>query len=153
MSFKELFKTELMALNMQAADQIDFFSQVSDRLLEQNVVKETFKAAISERENNYPTGLQLENFAVAIPHTDVVHVKEAFVAVNRLSNPIDFYQMGTDDVVVPVKDILVLGIKDPKKQVGLLAELMGAFADPSFVEKYEKATTIEEITALINQYL
>ena len=61
--------------------------------------------------------------------------------------------MGTDDVVVPVKDILVLGIKDPKKQVGLLAELMGAFADPSFVEKYEKATTIEEITALINQYL
>lgn len=138
---------------MQAADQIDFFSQVSDRLLEQNVVKETFKAAISERENNYPTGLQLENFTVAIPHTDVVHVKEAFVAVNRLSNPIDFYQMGTDDVVVPVKDILVLGIKDPKKQVGLLAELMGAFADPSFVEKYEKATTIEEITALINQYL
>ncbi|GAB7308598.1 MULTISPECIES: PTS sugar transporter subunit IIA [Enterococcus] len=153
MSFKELFKPELMALNMQAADQIDFFSQVSDRLLEQNVVKETFKAAISERENNYPTGLQLENFTVAIPHTDVVHVKEAFVAVNRLSNPIDFYQMGTDDVVVPVKDILVLGIKDPKKQVGLLAELMGAFADPSFVEKYEKATTIEEITALINQYL
>lgn len=153
MSFKELFKPELMALNMQAADQIDFFSQVSDRLLEQNVVKETFKAVISERENNYPTGLQLENFAVAIPHTDVVHVKEAFVAVNRLSNPIDFYQMGTDDVVVPVKDILVLGIKDPKKQVGLLAELMGAFADPSFVEKYEKATTIEEITALINQYL
>jgi len=152
-SFKELFKPELMALNMQAADQIDFFSQVSDRLLEQNVVKETFKAAISERENNYPTGLQLENFTVAIPHTDVVHVKEAFVAVNRLSNPIDFYQMGTDDVVVPVKDILVLGIKDPKKQVGLLAELMGAFADPSFVEKYEKATTIEEITALINQYL
>ncbi len=153
MSFKELFKPELMALNMQAADQIDFFSQVSDRLLEQNVVKETFKAAISERENNYPTGLQLENFTVAIPHTDVVHVKEAFVAVNRLSNPIDFYQMGTDDVVVPVKDILVLGIKDPKKQVGLLAELMGAFADPSFVEKYEKAPTIEEITALINQYL
>ena len=45
-----------MALNMQAADQIDFFSQVSDRLLEQNVVKETFKAAISEREIIIPQG-------------------------------------------------------------------------------------------------
>lgn len=153
MSFKELFKPELMDLNMQVIDQADFFSQVSDRLFEQNVVEETFKAAITEREQNYPTGLQLENFAVAIPHTDVVHVKEAFVAVNRLNQNIDFYQMGTDDVVVPVKDILVLGIKDPKNQVGLLAELMGAFANPEFVEKYQNASTIEAITALINQYL
>ena len=45
MSFKELFKPELMALNMQAADQIDFFSQVSDRLLEQNVVKENLQSS------------------------------------------------------------------------------------------------------------
>lgn len=153
MSFKELFKPELIDLNMQVIDQTDFFNQVSDRLFHQKVVEDTFKDAITEREKNYPTGLQLENFSVAIPHTDVVHVKEAFVSVNRLSESIVFYQMGTDDVLVPVKDILVLGIKDPKNQVGVLSELMGAFADPTFIEKYQKATTVEEISALFNQYL
>lgn len=153
MSFKELIEPKLMNLNMQVTDQTDFFNQVSDNLFEKGVVEDTFKAAIIEREKNYPTGLQLENFAVAIPHTDVVHIKEAFVAVNRLSDTINFYQMGTDDVVVPVKDILVLGIKDPKNQVGLLAELMEVFADSDFVEKYQSASTIEEITELINQYL
>lgn len=153
MSFKELFKPELMDLNMQVNDQIDFFNQVFNRLYHQKVVEKTFKDAITEREKSYPTGLQLENFAVAIPHTDVAHVKEAFVSVNRLNESIGFYQMGTDDVVVPVKDILVLGIKDPKNQVGVLSELMGVFANPDFIEKYQKSTTVEEISELLNQYL
>lgn len=153
MSFKELFKPELMNLHMQVVNQTDFFEQVSKRLLEQQMIEETFKEAIIEREKNYPTGLQLANFAIAVPHTDVVHVKEAFVAVNRLKTPVGFYQMGTDDVVVPVKDILVLGIKEPKKQVGLLSDLMGLFADAQFVEKYQKVATIEEISALLQHYL
>lgn len=153
MSFRELFKLEFMDLNLDVNDQVDFFSKVSDRLLVQNVVEDSFKEAITEREKKYPTGLQLENFTIAIPHTDVNHVKEAFVAVNRLKQPINFYQMGTDDLVVPVKEILVLGIKDPKKQVGLLAQLMELFSDVEFVKKYQNANSNEEIKNLIDQYL
>ncbi|PAB00348.1 PTS sugar transporter subunit IIA [Enterococcus canintestini] len=153
MSFKELFKLELMDLNLDVKDQVDFFNKVSDRLLVQNVVEDSFKEAITEREKRYPTGLQLENFAIAIPHTDVDHVKEAFVAVNRLKTPINFYQMGTDDLIVSVKEILVLGIKDPKNQVGLLSELMEVFSDIEFLEKYQSANSNEEIKNLIDQYL
>ncbi len=150
MGFQELFKEELIELDIQAHDKNDFFEKVSSELVEKGYVEKSFGEAIIERENNYPTGLQLDGFAVAIPHTDVIHIKKPFVAVKRLAEDIDFYQMGTDDVIVPVKDILILGIKEPKNQVGLLSDLMSCFADSDFVQKYRLVNTKDSIIDLIN---
>ncbi|PTQ84188.1 PTS system IIA component (Gat family) [Trichococcus patagoniensis] len=150
MSFQELFKEELIELDIQSHDKIDFFERISSELVEKGYVENSFREAIIARENIYPTGLQLDGFAVAIPHTDVVHIKKPFVAIKRLVEDIDFYQMGTDDVVVPVKDILILGIKEPKNQVGLLSDLMSCFADSEFVRKYRSVNTKESIIDLIN---
>lgn len=153
MSFNQLFKEELINFDLNVTNKTEFFSTISEKLLLNNFVKPSFEQAILVREENYPTGLALENFAVAIPHTDVVHIVEPFVSVNRLQQEIDFIQMGTDDVIVPVKDILVLGIKEPHKQVGLLQELMNCFANQEFVENYKKAASKNELVDLIKNYL
>src|SRR5699024_7236937 len=110
---------------------------ISADLEEKDYIEKSFEQAIIERENNFPTGLQLEEFSIAIPHTDVIHIKKPFVAVYRLKNSINFYQMGTDDVVVSVKDLLVLVINEPKKQVGLLATLMEYFSNTDFVQQFK----------------
>ncbi|MDN6251293.1 MAG: PTS sugar transporter subunit IIA, partial [Tetragenococcus koreensis] len=130
-----------------------FFRVVSNDLKEKDYVEQSFEEAIIEREKIYPTGLQLDNFTIAIPHTDVIHIKKPFVAIYRLTTEINFYQMGTDDVVVPVKDVLVLGINEPKKQVGLLSSLMQCFSKNEFIKQYKNTATADSIVELIKNNL
>lgn len=150
---KELFKSDLVNMQVEVKDSAEFFSYIGEILGSKNLTHDTFSQAITTREMNYPTGLQLENFAVAIPHTDTKHIVSPFVSINHLVHPITFYQMGTDDVEVEVQDIFVLGIKNPKEQVGLLAQLMELFGTKTFVEKYKKSTTSAQVIDLINEYL
>lgn len=153
MDIKELFKKDLIELNVDSEATEDFFQYVGENLTKRGFVLESFSNAISKREEEYPTGLLLENFSVAIPHTDTEHIIEPFVSINRLKTPITFFQMGTDDIPVKVQDVFVLGIKEPKKQVGLLSNLMEVFANADFVAQYQRAETNEEIMNLINKYL
>lgn len=153
LEIKTLFKKDLINLNVESKAVEDFFQYVGEKLEDKGLVSEKFSDAITKREEEYPTGLLLENFSVAIPHTDTNYIIEPFVSINRLKKPITFLQMGTDDVPVEVKDVFVLGIKEPKKQVGLLSKLMEIFMNVDFVVQYQSASTNEEIMALINRYL
>lgn len=148
----KLFKPELIDLAVQATSVDDFFTQKATVLAAKDFVQESFLAAIQQREKEFPTGLALAGINIAIPHTDVIHIKEPFIAINRLGNPLMFMQMGTDDVEVETSDVFVLGIKDPKKQVGLLSALMDIFANPEFVNAYQKAATTDEIIELFTKY-
>lgn len=150
---REMFQLELVNLDVAVKDKNEFFHVVAKKLLKKGYIEETFELAIIKREMSYPTGLGLKDIAIAIPHTDVAHIKKAFVSVNRLSVPIEFVQMGTDDVFLQVTDIFVLGIREPKKQVGLLATLMELFSDESFVHRYSQASTEKEINRLFLSYL
>ncbi|MFV0380777.1 MAG: PTS sugar transporter subunit IIA [Breznakia sp.] len=150
---KKMFQLELVNLDVVVKDKADFFQMLAKKLLEKGYVEETFEMAIMQREKNYPTGLKLENIAIAIPHTDVIHIKKAFVCVNRLASPIEFMQMGSDDVVLAVSDIFVLGIKEPKRQVKLLALLMELFSDREFIYRYRQASTEKEINSLFLSYI
>lgn len=151
MTYQELFKPELIHLEMEVSSKKDFFTQVAQYLELERMVNETFEEAIIAREEKYPTGLQLENFSIAIPHTDTMHIREPFVAINRVKKYLDFYQMGTDDVIVPVKDILVLGIKNSQEQVGLLSQLMSIFSDQDFLDRYKNAITKTEVLELFQE--
>lgn len=48
---------------------------VAQNLVDQNLVKRSFIPAIVQREAEYPTGLPTNGVSVAIPHTDIKHVK------------------------------------------------------------------------------
>ena len=72
------------------------------------LVYESYPTAVLEREKIFPTGLQFQDYGIAIPHTDVEHVKKAQLAIMTLDQPVDFYQMGTSDVVVPVQVVFML---------------------------------------------
>ena len=53
-------------------------------------VTDEFEVNVKKREDNFPTGIQLEDFAVAIPHTDAEYVKEEFIAVAVFKEPVKF---------------------------------------------------------------
>ena len=61
-----------------------------------------------------------------------------------------FIQMGTDDLVVYPRYIMILGIKEAKAQVDLLAELMALLSQEDLVAKLEAAQSPEAIVDLLS---
>ncbi|MFD3126699.1 PTS sugar transporter subunit IIA, partial [Streptococcus agalactiae] len=66
---EKLIYNDLISLNHRYRDQTNLLEVLSQYLLQKGYVKTEFSKAILQREKDYPTGLQLENMAVAIPHT------------------------------------------------------------------------------------
>lgn len=141
-----LIKEELIIIDNESSDREEFFLNISNILFDKGYVEETFHDAIVEREKKYPTGLEMPKITVAIPHTDVQHIKKPFIFINKMKEKsIEFIQMGTDDLIVHPEFIVVLGIKEPKNQVGLLSTLMNLFDNEEFVYKIIQADSVEKM--------
>lgn len=140
----EMFRKELIQIDMEAADTDEFFEQISARLLELGYVGPTFEKAIKARESKYPTALPIRPFAVAIPHTECEHIKKPFIAAVRLTAPVDWCEMAANDVIHQVRFVFLLGIKDAHQQVDLLQILVNNLQDEVLMKRLEQAATAEE---------
>ena len=79
--------------------------QLGETLIKEGYAKESYIQALITREQEFPTGLDVDGVGVAIPHTDVSHVIKPGIAIAVLEKPIDFIQMGSDDDHVQVEII------------------------------------------------
>lgn len=146
-----LIQSELIDLACEETDQALFFAHQAAKLQDLGYVADSFGQALADREAEFPTGLALEHVTVAIPHTYVEHVKRPFIAFYRLAEPvIPFIQMGTDDLLVYPRYIMILGIKEAKAQVDLLAELMALLSQEDLVAKLEAAQSPEAIIEILS---
>nr|WP_238990175.1 PTS sugar transporter subunit IIA [Streptococcus uberis] len=147
----QLVREDLLNHHLKAKDKSHLLELLSDDLFEKGYVLDSFKEAIIKREGDFPTGLQLEEVAVAIPHTYSEHVKKPFLYINKLEETIPFIQMGTDDEIVQVSYVIVLGITEPHKQTGLLVELMEIFGDSEFLDQLQEAKSEEDLYHLFKK--
>lgn len=136
---EDLVVEDIVFYNCLFNDQNNFFKSAAVTLENKGYVTDSFYESIRKREKEYPTGLQLENLSVAIPHTDPENIVKPFVAIYKLSKPVEFIQMATEDTKVDSEVILLLGIKKPEEQVGLLSKIIELLNDKSFVECLKKA--------------
>lgn len=125
--FSELFSDELLFLDFPCDNKDDLFHKISQKLAEKNLVKESFLQAITDREEEFPTGLRSQPYQVAIPHTDPEHIKSPFIAFVRPAQAINFGEMGTDDEEVEVNFIFMLGLNRGQDQIILLQWLIDMF--------------------------
>lgn len=151
--FSQLIHESLVFYDQTFTNQEAFFKKANTDLTKAEFVTGTFYESIVERETNYPTGLMLPTMSIALPHTDPENIKRAFVAVYHLAQPVEFTQMATTDVKVESQMILVLGIKEPKKQVELLATIIDLISDEAFIDQYHKAKNQEELYQLFKKNL
>lgn len=149
MEYSDLFDSKLIKLNQEFESQRELFEYVSDILEEENYTEDTFFDAIREREKVFPTGLQTDMVNLAIPHTDVLHVKRPFIFVVTLNKPIKFIQMGTFDECVDIDTVFVLGIKEPQEQVGLLSNIMTQFRNKYFIDAFNGIVNISKMEELL----
>ena len=139
---------EMNVPNMKTKEEA--LSYLADKLISKGIVKESYKQAIIDREHVFPTGLQFEAYGIAIPHTDVEHV------LMTLKEAVSFYQMGTNDVEVPVRVIFMLALKEAHSQLTMLQQLMEVLQDQDIMERILSMdentpnSEIKEVLALKN---
>lgn len=144
----EMFKEDLIDLDVIVSDEAQLFDLIGMRVIEKGVAELGYIAGLEKRELSYPTGLQFPEVSVAFPHVDSKYIKEPFIYIARNSGVLDIRQMG-DAAEMSARDFLFLGIKDGSKQPQLLANMMAAFQDSGFVNKFKNVTTKEEMYDLV----
>lgn len=143
----------LIKLSLEAEDKNSVLEEIALLLKDGGYVKESFSNAIKEREVNYPTGLQLEHIGVAIPHTDTEFVNEQSMAIAILKNPVHFTFMGSEDVLVPVKVVFMLAIKEPHAQLEFLQALMELFQNDELVLDIVDSNSEKEVVEKFKKYI
>ena len=105
-----------------------------------------FLEKIIKREETFPTGLQLENNGVAIPHTDADTIEKEFVAVITLEDKgVPFKRMDNPNEEVEAKVVFVLGLNQPHQQLEMLQSLMAFIQDNEKLKQLETAQTVDDV--------
>lgn len=127
----------------------DALTHIGHFLSESNYVKPSYLQAIFEREQNFPTGIDLGFGAVAIPHCDATHANEPCIYVIKPSTPVPFGR-ADDDGEVEAKIIIALVVTDPKQQMTLLRALFSNLQDEDFYTSLVNANEVSEIKTIFN---
>lgn len=134
----------------------EVLSSLADYLIEEKMVKPSFKNAILERENSYPTGLQFDGYGIALPHTDSEHVIKSQIAIMTLEKPVKFIEMASTDKEIDVKTIFMLALKDSNQHIKILQKVMELLQDKEAMSKIESfddsKESVDKLIKLLEKY-
>ena len=93
MAMRDILFPECVITHMKAKSKEDALHQLYEVLLKNGKVKTSFYDAVLERERDYPTGLELEEYNAAIPHVVPAHVEHSAMGIAVLDTPVTFQRM------------------------------------------------------------
>ena len=151
MALIDSIRKETCYVGVEGATDQEVLEILSDRLFELGIVKEDFKENVILREQKFSTGLPLEGYKAAIPHTDACYVNETCICVAVLKNPVDFRVMGNPDgEKVAVHLVLMLAIKEQHAQLDVLKELINLVVQKEeMIEKIIQAKDGETVYRIL----
>lgn len=144
---------ELIVVNMEAKDAQDAIRQTGELFYEYGFVKDTYIEAALAREMEFPTGLQLKDIAVAMPHTDAKHVLKPGVCVVQLAEPVVFAHMGEPEKKVKAEMLFMMSILNPDEQIETLQKVLGVFQAPEVVAEFKAAVDKETLYQVAMKYI
>lgn len=134
----------------------EVLSSLADCLIEEKIVKSSFKNAVLERENSYPTGLQFDGYGIALPHTDSEHVIKSQIAIMTLEKPVKFVEMASSDKEIDAKTIFMLALKDSNQHIKILQKVMELLQDKQAMSKIESfddsKDSVEKLVEILEKY-
>lgn len=144
-------KDELIKLNAASENKEEVFEVMFNEALSRGYVSESFLEKIKKREETFPTGLSLNHYGIAIPHTDAECIFEQFIGVITLQEPIVFQSMDDASKEVYVKLILMLGLNEPHNQLAVLQQIMQLVQKEENYEKLLAAVDYEEVHKIFKE--
>ncbi|HHY78859.1 MAG TPA: PTS sugar transporter subunit IIA [Thermoanaerobacter sp.] len=151
MKISELFHKEIIVTNLEAENREEVFRVLYKKLLDNGYVKESFLEGIIKRENTFPTGLLLNNYNVAIPHTDAEHVLKPAIAVATLSKPVIFKNMANPQEDVNVNIVFMIALNESHSQVKILQQIIQLIQNDTVLKELIEAKNRDEILKIIKE--
>ena len=150
MVWKEL-DTDFIFMALEANTYADVMEQMGQTFIQKGYCKDTFVKALIEREQEYPTGLDIDGFGVAMPHTNVNHVCKPAIGIGILKNPVTFLHMGTDDEKVDVQVVFILAVDDPVSHLEKIQGILDIIQDKTILEQFLKVENKQDIINMIQE--
>lgn len=100
----------------------EVLQHIHGKLCAEGTVKASYLTALRQREADYPTGILLDGYAVAIPHCESEHANHPSIYLIRLPAPVWVNQADGDDTL-SVSLVVNLVVTDPADQLQLLKAL------------------------------
>ncbi|MDY0393806.1 PTS sugar transporter subunit IIA [Virgibacillus halophilus] len=147
------FDESIILLDLKADTKDAVLTAMGKNLVELGLVKESFIDAVIAREEEFATGLPTGSVSVAIPHTDVEHVKKRAISLGVLKNPVAFGVMGEPEETTPVKLVFMLAMDKAHSQLSLLQRLMQIFQDQETLKYIANEENKGNVKALLESKL
>lgn len=125
---------------------IHTLKHIGSAMLSKGVVKDSYPQALLERESQYPTGIALDGYSIAIPHCSADNAISPAIYLIRPSAPVQFDQ-ADDTGKVNAQLIIALIVTDPKEQLVLLKALFTNIQDSEFFYELMNAENESELAS------
>jgi len=144
------FSNKIAYFQQSVKNQEEAFDILASQLLEVDCVTEDYLQNIIKREEAFSTGLLVNGVGIAIPHTDSQYVKTSQIAFLSTDEPIDFFEMGTNDKVVKVRLIFMLALKKADEQLETLQKLVEMIQKEEILQKLLTCTNQNEFFEIVH---
>lgn len=141
---------ELCLFQLEVKDQKELFQVMSEQLKNADCVKDSFLEGITNREQEFPTGLEVNQIGFAIPHTDSAHVNSSQICFASLKEPLVFSDMTDKSHEIPVRLVFMLAMSQPHEQIDTLQNLVSLFQNEEKVNELLACTTKEAFIELVH---
>lgn len=149
MELNKFINEKLIKANLPCKDRNELFTMMHDEAFKYGYVESSFLNGLISRESVFPTGIKLNNYNVAIPHTDAIHVKEEFIAIIVPETPIEFKLMEDETQEEKISLVFMLGLNKPHSQLEVLKELMGLIQREDLVKQIIESKDQEQIKNIL----
>lgn len=139
--------------DLEVVDRSELFDRVAEQLLAAGLVKPSWRSALDEREEEFPTGLPLPG-GVAIPHTASEHVQGDALVVVTPSSPVEFREMGGEpEDVIDASLVVFLVFVDGKAHLQLLSSLVTGLQSEESLMRLKAAGDADAVRAVLDDLL
>lgn len=151
MKLLELIEEDYIWVDEKLNNEKDVFKKVNEKARTDNKVKETFFEALCARENEFPTGLNLGQYAIAIPHTDSEHVLSEFVAILIPEKNVTFQGMEDPEEEIHADIIFVMALKESNHHLTILREIMSLIQNEEIIQELIEVKNKKEIIQILER--
>ncbi|MBQ9615672.1 MAG: PTS sugar transporter subunit IIA [Selenomonadaceae bacterium] len=148
----DFFSRNLIDSALPAEDSESAIRNVGQMLLGAGYVNKAYIESVLEREENFPTGLQLADTALAIPHaTPEGNVVKDGIAVAKLQKPVKFHSMEDPDQTVEAEFVFLLALKDSGQHLEVLKEMFSAFQNATVIRSLKDSKEPQDIFKVMEE--
>lgn len=149
--FGDLVRPDCIMDSLEVSSREDALLRMANRLVESGYCRESFPAAILERERLHPSGLPMRGHKIAIPHTDAKHVRRSTILFARLDQPVEFLTMGSPDEPLQVRMISMFALREKHLVGRLLTTLIAVYQDHQVLEALLQAEDSREMFTILRR--